>query len=141
VIRVKFGKGDGGVQLAWLMTRGASRHAWIHGLVVIGLIHAAEAGPGGGPPGGGQAFGPPGGGYGPGFSFPPPRGSGNSQDHSDDYDYSSPRFNFSVRRKPRAEDRKDNGETGEKKAPPPNAEDDDVWRRLRTGFGLFGSGD
>jgi hypothetical protein len=111
------------------------RHAGLSVLAVIGLIHAAQAAPGNGPP--------PGGGFNPGFSGPSPRGPGTTPDHSDGYDYSGPSFSFSVRRAHHPADRRDDGTDGadDQQRAPPKPEDDTIWQRFRNGFGLFGPGE
>jgi hypothetical protein len=113
------------------MTREGFRHTGIGVLAVMAMAHAAEAGPSGGPPG----APPPGGGYGPGFSGSSPHGSAYPPDH-DDYDYSGPSFNFSVRKAQRPAERKADSGAPDKQTPPDNAQRDDLWDRFKSSLGL-----
>jgi len=127
-----------------VMTIGRGRLAGMLCLAVIGLAQPAGAGngpPGGGggaPPGGGFG-GPPGGGFGPGS-----RGSNFGPNRSDGYNYTAPKFDFSVRRTQPAPQRIDHTRDGQQQQQPRNqpstTPETDFWQRFRNGFGVFGGG-
>ncbi len=120
-----------------VMTRAGFRFAAIVGIAVMGLAPATLAAPGGGPPGGG----PPGGGFGPpgGFGAQSPRSPESRSGDSNGYDFSGPKFQFSMRKKPPAA-QNDTPQNRDETPDPADQDKTGFWTNLKSGFGLFGPG-